>query len=207
MPPERTSWPLWPWVLLLAGLVLVLIVRVGFAPQPDPSGERHPAVGQKLMTFQLQPLTGQPVTGEARVVTEADLANKVTLVNFWGPWCSACVHEFPHLVELEKHFRSQAGFQFFSISSNMDLSNDTDLQKSTVDFLKQYHADFPTYRDPDGTTVLALERDAKLGNTGFPTTVVIGPDLVIRALWTGYAPGDEDKLRIAIEKALLSLAK
>ena len=89
----------------------------------------------------------------------------------------------------------------------MDLSNDTDLQKSTVDFLKQYNADFPTYRDPDGTTVLALERDAKLPNTGFPTTVVIGPDLVIRALWTGYLPGDEDKLRIAIEKALLSLPK
>ncbi len=204
MPPERTGWPLWPWILLAAGLVLVLvlIVGVGFAPLPDPSGEKHPAVGQKVTTFQLQPLTG-----DSRVVTEADLANKVTLVNFWGPWCSACVHEFPHLVELEKHFRAKPGFQFFSISSNMDLSNDTDLQRSTVDFLKQHHADFPTYRDPDGTTVVALSRDAKLGQPGFPTTVLVGPDLVIRALWSGYAPGDEDKLRIAIEKALLTLPK
>jgi cytochrome c biogenesis protein CcmG/thiol:disulfide interchange protein DsbE len=202
MPPERTGWPVWPWVLLLVGLVLVLIVRVGFAPQPEPSGERHPAVGSKVTTFQLQPLTG-----DSREVTEADLAGKVTLVNFWGPWCSACVVEFPHLVELEKHFREKPGFQFFSISSNMDLSNDTDLQRSTVDFLKHHHADFPTYRDPNGTTVLALERDAKLGSTGFPTTVLIGQDGVIRALWTGYSPGDEDQARIAIEKALLALRK
>ena len=64
-------------------------------PDEEVRGERHPAVGQKITTFALQPLTG-----DSREVTEADLAEKVTLVNFWGPWCGACAVEFPHLVEV-----------------------------------------------------------------------------------------------------------
>ena len=41
----------------------------------------------------------------------------MTLVNFWGPWCPACGIEFPHLVELEEHFRTDPNFQFLSVST------------------------------------------------------------------------------------------
>jgi len=56
-------------------------------------------------------------------------------------------------------------------------------------------------------TTAELIRDAHLGQFGFPATVLLGPGGVIRALWIGYAPGDENAVRRAIEKELLKQAK
>jgi len=178
------------------------MVRWSFTPQPEARGERHPAVGQTLTTFQLQPLTG-----DSHPVSDTDLADKVTLVNFWGPWCGACAVEFPHLVELVAHFRSRPGFQFFSVSSNYDPSDERGLAESTAECLKRYEANFPTYRDPDAATIIALARDSKIENFGFPATVLLGQGGVIRALWIGYYPGDENDVRKAIEKALAKTSK
>src|SRR2546421_11118218 len=151
MPPERARWPLWPWLLILVALVIVFAVRFGrMAPQPEARGERDPGVGKRLARFRLEPLTG-----DSRQVTEADLEGKVTLVNFWGPWCPACAVEFPHLVELEEHFRSRSGFQFFSVSSNADPRDEEGLREGTEQFLKQHQAEFATHHDPQAETMLA----------------------------------------------------
>jgi len=202
MGAQGRGWPLWPLVFVFVALMLVLIARWGFAPQPELTGERHPSVGQKLTTFRLQPLTG-----ESRATTEADLADKVSLVNYWGPWCGVCAVEFPHLVELVHHFRERPNFQFFSVSSNSNPHDDRDLAANTAEFLREFKADFSTYRDPDGETATALMESAQLGSFAFPTTLVIGPGGVIRALWVGYVPGDEKAVRRAIEKALLDAGK
>jgi thiol-disulfide isomerase/thioredoxin len=202
LPPERRGWPLWPLLLIGVALALALVVRFGFAPQQLTKGELDPSVGQTLTSFRLQPLTGN-----SQPTTEADLGNKVTLVNFWGPWCGVCAVEFPHLVELVHHFQSRPGFQFFSVSSNYNPHDDHGLAESTAEFLKLYKADFPTYRDPDGDTASALIRDAKIDQFGFPATVLLGPGGEIRALWIGYEPGDENAVRRAIEKALLDASK
>ncbi|HEY2411794.1 MAG TPA: TlpA disulfide reductase family protein [Pirellulaceae bacterium] len=201
LPPERSGWPLWPLVLIFGALALVLVVWFGFSPQPSTKGELDPSVGQILTSFRLQPLTG-----DSHPTTEADLDEKVTLVNFWGPWCGPCAMEFPHLVEVVAHFRSQPQFQFFSVASNQNPHDDHGLAESTAEFLKEFEADFPTYRDPDGETANALIRDAKIKEFGFPATVLLGPGGVIRALWIGYEPGDENAVRRAIEKELLKRA-
>ena len=148
LPPERSGWGVWPWLGLLGLLVAGLAIRSAIKPaalEQESRGEHHPAVGVKLTRFHLEPLTG-----ESREVNLDDLDDKVTLINFWGPWCGACAVEFPHLVELEKPFRPRPGFQFFSVSSNYNPADETDLAKNTEQFLKARQADFPTYRDPWG---------------------------------------------------------
>src|SRR3954466_3532940 len=100
MPPERKPVRLWPWLLLLIVFVAMFALRAWRAtPEAEQRGEHDPAVGAQLTDFRWEPLTG-----DARPVTQADLEDKLTLVNFWGPWCPACAIEFPHLVELEEHF-------------------------------------------------------------------------------------------------------
>jgi cytochrome c biogenesis protein CcmG, thiol:disulfide interchange protein DsbE len=197
LPPVRAGWSVWPWALLMAALVVMLALRSAFQRPPESRGEHHPAVGSKLTMLRLEPLTGA-----GRAVSEVDLAGKVTLMNFWGPWCGACAIEFPHLVELEKHFRGDPGFQFFSISSNFDPRDEAGLAESTAEFLKQQQADFPTYRDPQAQTTVELVQAAKIAGFGYPATVVVGKDGTIRALWIGYTPGDEKAVRQAIEKSL-----
>jgi cytochrome c biogenesis protein CcmG/thiol:disulfide interchange protein DsbE len=197
LPPER-AWGIGPWLLALLGLAVVVGLWALVKPSPELRGERHPSVGLKLATFHLEPLTG-----EARPASSADLAGKITLVNFWGPWCGPCGVEFPHLVEIEQHFRTQPGFQFFSVSSNSDPRDEQGLAESTERFMKQQQADFPTYRDPQAQTTIGLVNTAKIEQFGYPATVLLGRDGAIRGLWIGYMPGDERAVRRAIETALV----
>jgi thiol-disulfide isomerase/thioredoxin len=197
LPPQRRRSRVWLWLGLMVLVAVVFAAATLLRPPPPPIGPRHPAVGTKLTTFHLEPLTG-----EGRETSLEDLAGKVTLLNFWGPWCSACIVEFPHLVEIERHFRGRGDFQFFSVSSNQNARDETGLAASTAQFLKQHQADFPTYRDADARTIDSLITDAKLDHFGFPTTVLLGRDGAIRGIWLGYSRGDEESVRQAIEKAL-----
>jgi len=200
--PEKQVSRVWLWIGLMVLVAAVIVVSSLLKPPPEARGPRHPAVGTKITTFHLEPLTG-----DAREASLDDLEGKVTLINFWGPWCSACVIEFPHLVELERHFRGKDGFQFFSISSNQDPRDEAGLAASTEAFLKQHQADFPTHRDSDVRTTRGLVTDANLDHFGYPTTALLGRDGAIRGLWLGYVPGDEDSVRQTIEKTLAEKSK
>jgi len=196
-PPRRG--PIWPWVLLLIALGSVLAWRAwGPAPQEAAgNGRLHSAVGTKFETIALEPLLdgGQPVNANA-------LRGHVSLINFWGPWCGPCTVEFPHLVEIEAHFRNQEAFRFVSVASNPDPSDLTGLRESVDAFVRQQRAEFPVYRDLDGQTMDALIRTARLPLFGFPTTVLLDRNLQIRGLWEGYRRGDETHVRRAIEALL-----
>jgi thiol-disulfide isomerase/thioredoxin len=195
--PQRTS--LWPWALLLIALVSVLAWRAWGPAPPEAAGNGrlHPAVGTKFETIALEPLRdgGQPVNAES-------LRGHVSLINFWGPWCGPCTVEFPHLVEIEAHFRNQEAFRFVSVASNPDPRDLTGLRESVDAFVRQQRAEFPVYRDPDGQTMDALIHTARLPMFGFPTTVLLDRNLQIRGLWEGYRPGDETHVRRAIEALL-----
>jgi len=197
---KRGSPRLWLWLTLLAALAGVMAWRMfngHNAVEEEGNGRKHAAVGMKFAAVSLEPLTGggQPIG-------EADLAGKVTLINFWGPWCGYCRDEFPSLVESDEHFRSQKDFLFLSVSSPGTPAGEATLREETEQFLRQQRATFRTLRDPDDRTKLALITAAQLEHFGFPTTVVLGRDGTIRGLWSGYRPGDERYVREAIESAL-----
>jgi thiol-disulfide isomerase/thioredoxin len=188
---------LWPWVLLLLAVAALVVARtLGIGNASQYTGEPE-AVGRRLTELSLEPLTD-----EAQPVTEANLAGKVTLINYWGWWCGPCAVEFPHLVELEQHLRDRDDFQFLSVASNPDPRDEEGLADATQAFLKQQRAEFATYRDPAGRSQRALARDAQLRATAFPTSVVLDREGVIRGLWIGYQPGLERQIRQAIEDAL-----
>jgi len=200
LPPQPTSRPIWPWITLLAGVVLILLLRWRLTTGDGGSGrdgQVETVVGTNLTKLDLQPLTGNPPP-----VSLADLEGKVTLINFWGPWCGYCIVEFPHLVELEQHFRSEPEFQFLSVSSNPDPSDEQGLAENTAEFMKQRQAEFPTYRDPGGHSTRALVETSQLAGFGYPTTILVDRDVIIRGVWIGFRPGDEKGMRQAIENVL-----
>jgi thiol-disulfide isomerase/thioredoxin len=201
LPPERKRAIWWPWLVILGCLLLLVVLRWTRRVPEEARGERHPAVGKEVTEFALLPLTG-----EAKDVSVDSLRGKVTLVNFWGPWCPACIVEFPHLVEIEHHFRSNERFQFFSVSTNYDPFDETGLAERTADFLRRHKADFPTYRDPQARTTRALAAAFAIEDFGYPATMLFGPDGRVAALWIGFVLGDEKAVQRAVE-ATLSQAK
>jgi cytochrome c biogenesis protein CcmG/thiol:disulfide interchange protein DsbE len=192
-PPRQ---PVWPWLALAGLLALVLIVwkAGGIRPVIDVrDGVNHPAVGRALETFDLQPLTGDPPP-----IGPADLAGKVTLVNFWGPWCPPCRDEFPELYDLAQHLSGKPDFRFVSVSCSGRLERDElEVAESTTQFLREKRATLPTYRDAHAKTRLAMEQAALVQNFAYPTTILIGRDGKIRGLWEGYRQGLVDDMLAA----------
>jgi thiol-disulfide isomerase/thioredoxin len=136
-------------------------------------------------------------------VTAADLEGQVTLINFWGTWCPPCRMEFPHLVEIEQHFRKDERFQLLSISCSGGRGSDEQIGPETAEFLEEHQATFATYRDPHQKFAMHLLETAKLDDFVFPTSLVVDRHGVIRGIWAGYTPGDEREIQRLIETLLL----
>jgi thiol-disulfide isomerase/thioredoxin len=199
----------WRWLgqVALVGLIVLLgllIWRQVTRPRPGEEGQgtRHPAVGQSLANFSVEPLTG----GD-RPLGLDDLAGKVALINIWGTWCGPCLSEFPHLKELAEHYRNRPDFQFVSLSCSLPGTGDDDLAENTAALLKEQGADFPTYADPNWQARQEIGRvTGELRGIPYPTTLLLGRDGKIRAVWFGYRDGLTGNMRDAIEQALAQSA-
>jgi thiol-disulfide isomerase/thioredoxin len=185
-------------VILAAGaLLFALGILGGQRGRDELAGAPHPAVGKQLEFLALAPLTGDPPP-----VSLADLDGKVTLINFWGPWCGPCATEFPRLMEIEQHYRGRDDFQLVSVAYPSGPHDAPSLAADTAEFLAQNRASIRTHVDPGSATALRLDELAELRGFVFPTTVVVGRDRTIRGLWAGYRRGDEIAVDRLIEQQL-----
>ncbi len=68
-------------------------------------------------------------------LTLAQVAGKVTLVNFWASWCDPCREEFPHMAELYREL-DRRDFEIVAISDDVDRSK-------MAAFVSQFRPPFP----------------------------------------------------------------
>lgn len=73
-------------------------VPTGVLPNSEPPPIPYCSLtGRQLNNFALHDLQGQPWEWKQR-------HNKLTLVDFWGSWCFACIHAIPHLNTLQERY-------------------------------------------------------------------------------------------------------
>ena len=91
----------WPFVLPLVVVAVlggIFVKRLADVEQGvDPKSIPTVLANTPAPAFDLPPLPGR---GEA--LRSEDLKGQVTLINFWGSWCVACVAEHPMLLEIAK---------------------------------------------------------------------------------------------------------
>jgi len=80
-------------LVIFAALVALLVFGLGTDPREVPS----PLIGKPAPQFRLPDLTDP-----ARSVSDADLKGKISLVNVWASWCSACRAEHQSLMALSE---------------------------------------------------------------------------------------------------------
>lgn len=187
-------------VAMLCVLGLFALVMIKYSPfNPDrvPVGVDHPGVGKRLDVISLTPLTGG-----ADHVDQASLAGKVVLINFWGVWCPPCREELPRLAATVEKFAAEPRFRFLSVSCAAagEDGNVDALRDSTEAFLVQQSLNFVTYADPELVTRKAVDR--VIGFSGYPTTILMDENGVIRAVWQGYWRGLESEIERAIRDVL-----
>ena len=77
--------------------------------QPPVATGDTTAAAASAAGIALPPITPIPSpirTIDGRTLTNADVAGRFVVLNFWAPWCPPCVREMP---ELDKFSRSEAG--------------------------------------------------------------------------------------------------
>jgi thiol-disulfide isomerase/thioredoxin len=178
--------------LAVAALVLLAATADSWAAD----GTKHAAVGKKLPRLELQGLTG-----DSAAVKLTDLSGHVVLIHFWGTWCPPCVEEFPHIDRMATEYVNRDDFRLFAVSSAEDIDPDLDeLRGETEAFLKTLKSELPTYADVADRTRSSVERTA--GWRGYPNTVVLDGEGVIRGVWPSHAKGIEKQMQALIEELL-----
>lgn len=153
---------------------------------PLPAGRRDPhpfsVVGDPAPDFELAALNG----GTVRL---SELAGKGVVLNFWATWCGPCREELPHLERLSRRY-SRDDLVVLRVSDE-----DPD---QTRDFLDQRGITYSALHDA-GARVFR-----NYGVRAIPTTLVIGRDGVVAAMFEGYS--SESRLSQAVKQHIGVLA-
>lgn len=123
--------------------------------------------------------------------TLSQYKGKVVLINFWATWCGPCQVEMPHLEKMHKELGPK-GLVVLGISA--DAARDVSKVKPLA---MSKGLTYPVLLDPQ-TQVVAQYNPTKT----LPYNVLVDRSGAVAEVHAGYNPGDEVKLRAAIEALL-----
>ncbi len=85
----------------------------GVGPMPDEDGDPSVRAADASSLPSVPDFSIEGMDGKA--VTNADIAGKVVLLNFWATWCGPCKIEMPWFVDFQRKYKDQ-GFTVLAVS-------------------------------------------------------------------------------------------
>ena len=159
---------------IFAGLIAIIFVVILLAKTDHAEAEKieMAVIGRSVGDFSLLDLDG-------KTVHLSDYKGKTVLINAWATWCPPCRAEMP---DLENYYRQQKDNNFVILAINAG-----DTLEQTQGFARSNNLSFPVLLDPDVQILQAL------GITGFPTSILIDPDGIVKYIHIGmFRPDDLD---------------
>jgi peroxiredoxin len=183
---QRQQWGIVLGVVILLGLVLGAGVHfLGDELFPVSVGSKAP------------PIHGVTIDSAKTEKTLADYKGKVVLLNVWATWCEPCRVEMPSIEKLHREFGPH-GLAVVAISVD-----DPGAEQRIRDFVKELGLTFEVLHDPGGQEG-KVSRDYQ--TTGYPETVIIGRDGIIRKKLLGAQNWNSPENRALIERLLAEKA-
>lgn len=156
------------------------LMRSHFArAQAMQSSVTRKQIDTLLPSLALTAIDGTPIS-------TSDLQGHVTVIDFWGTWCGACIAEFPSLEAVHKEYSGNPRVRFLLV--NPEIEGDT--PEKINHFLQRRPLSIPVALDPEG---LYLELSEKLNNNGLPLLIVIDRHGHIRFRENGFENPDKTK--------------
>jgi thiol-disulfide isomerase/thioredoxin len=131
----------------------------------------------------------QRFSSNSELIPISKVGAKVTLVNFWASWCSACLIEMPSIVRLRDKFNSR-GLEVVAL--NVDTNPASDIPP----LLPRLGINFPVYLDPQGKVSDLFDVRE------IPLTFIIDRTRTILAVALGERDWDSREVNLAMEKWL-----
>jgi len=179
----------------LAGLLVLLagVVAIGAGLKILVGNELSPVgVGSHAPEFAVMTLDEPPVRR-----TLSDYSGNVVLLNLWATWCAPCRVEMPSIERLHRAFAPR-GLKVIAI-----IVDDPVMDPQILSFVKQFGLTFEVLHDPEGQ-VGNISRQYQ--TQGYPETVIIGRDGIIRKKLLGAHDWNSDENRALIERLLAEQA-
>ncbi|MCS6977822.1 MAG: redoxin domain-containing protein [Gemmatales bacterium] len=146
-------------------------------------------VGNRLVDFTLPDLNGQPFRFQEQ-------RGKLTLLDFWGSWCTPCMQSLPYLVDLQRRYGA-AGLEIIGIAYEEGA---TEEKADRIRFVKTRHNLNYKVLMGDGNACPVLNR---LEIRSFPTLLLVDSngEIVWRA--EGLTTRSKTQLETEIRRRLL----
>jgi peroxiredoxin len=130
---------------------------------------------------------GPFLTLEGQAARLSEYRGQVVLLNFWGTWCPPCRVEIPHLVRAQEKLEALGAT---IIAPAVGSGTPAEI----LAFAGETGINYPIWIVSDAVAV------GKFGAPGYPFTMLIGPDGVIRRTYIG--PQTEEILLRDAERLL-----
>jgi thiol-disulfide isomerase/thioredoxin len=127
------------------------------------------------------------VTVHGEAVRLSEYRGRVVLLNFWGTWCPPCRVEIPHLVQAQQRLIDLGG-------TIVAPAVGSGSPEEILEFAAGAGINYPIWIVSDAVAV------TRFGAPGYPFTMLIGPDGIVRRTYIG--PQTEDVLLTDVELLL-----
>jgi peroxiredoxin len=170
----------------VVAIVLIAVAAIGFAITRVLGTELTPmGVGTRAPDFQAATLDTP-----AKQVSLADYKGRVVLINIWATWCQPCRVEIPSIERLYRAYGPR-GLNVVAVSID-----DPGSESAIRAFVHDMGMTFQVLHDPSGRIERAYQ------TTGYPETVIVGKDGVIRKKIAGAIDWNSEGNRRLIERLL-----
>ncbi len=178
---------------IVAG-ALALLGMFFFAGKRMLSDELSPVgVGLEAPDFSAVTIDSVP-----SVKSLADYKGQVVLLNIWATWCLPCRVEMPSIEQLHRTYGPR-GLKIIAVSVD-DLHAEPQIR----DFVKQYGLTFQILHDTTGQDGVISQA---YQTTGYPETIIIGRDGLIRKKLIGASDWNSPLNRGLVERLLAEKAE
>ena len=177
-------------------MAAVLIGAIGYYWNLDdtpslPIGDsnRGNEVGDLCYGYDLELVDG---TGILTETVDPSATGKVTVINFWGTWCTPCVNELPYFDQIAREYADDV--VVIAIHTNM-------VSETAPAYVGQYYPDSPILFCRDYTVDATEGYYTTLGGRGtYPRTLILDERGIITEIFVSSLTYDE--LKAAVDNAL-----
>ncbi len=179
-------------VIVLLGILVGAVVHYWNEPEPIRATEGN-QVGDLCYGYDLQIITKDGISEE---IIDPTKSGKVTVINFWGTWCTPCVAELPYFEQVAQEYSDKV--QVVAVHTHLVYETapayiGNKYPDSKIIFAKDY---------PIDEQGLVGGYYSALGGRGtFPYTVVLDENGIITKIFVSSLTYDE--LKAAVENTLI----
>lgn len=184
------------WVLMIALLIGVIIYYWkddSGAPVPVPEQNtdvpRGNQIGDLCYNYDLEIITPEGISTETIDPTST---GKITIINFWGTWCTPCVNELPYFDRIASEYADSV--TVVAVHTNM-------VSDTAPDFIGEYYPDSKIIFARDYATGATEGYYSSLGGRGtYPYTVILDENGIIAAIFVSSLTYED--LKTVVEELL-----